>query len=51
MRGVTETLAGRAAILNLLGFSRRERHRLELAVPPFLRPRSRARFSPSIACR
>jgi predicted AAA+ superfamily ATPase len=36
MRGITETLAGRAAILNLLGFSGRERNRAELDVPPFL---------------
>ena len=36
MRGVSETLAGRVAILNLLGFSRRERHRKQLSVPPFL---------------
>jgi len=36
MRGVSETLAGRVAILNLLGFSNRERHKLSLEVPPFL---------------
>lgn len=36
MKGVSETLAGRVAILNLLGFSRRERHHLSLEVPPFL---------------
>jgi predicted AAA+ superfamily ATPase len=36
MRGVTETLAGRVAIVNLLGFSVREKHRLHLDVPPFL---------------
>lgn len=36
MKGVSETLAGRVAILNLLGFSSRERHRLDLDVPPFL---------------
>ena len=36
MRGVSETLAGRAAIVNLLGFSQRERHRRALDVPPFL---------------
>jgi len=36
MRGITETLAGRVAILNLLGFSGRERNRTELDVPPFL---------------
>lgn len=36
MKGVSETLAGRVAILHLLGFSGRERHRLELDVSPFL---------------
>jgi len=36
MRGVSETLAGRVAILNLLGFSGRERRKLPLDVPPFL---------------
>ena len=36
MRGVSETLAGRIAILNLLGFSQRERHRKDLFVAPFL---------------
>lgn len=36
MKGVSETLAGRVAIVNLLGFSGRERHRGELDVPPFL---------------
>jgi len=36
MKGITETLAGRVAILNLLGFSRRERHRKPLDVRPFL---------------
>ena len=36
MRGVSETLAGRIAIVNLLGFSNRERHRLPLDVPPLL---------------
>ena len=36
MKGISETLAGRVAILNLLGFSSRERHRLELNVSPFL---------------
>jgi len=40
MRGISESLAGRVAILNLLGFSSRERHRLELTVPPFLPTRS-----------
>jgi len=36
MKGVSETLAGRVAIMNLLGFSGRERHRLRLDIPPFL---------------
>ncbi|MGD0552194.1 MAG: ATP-binding protein [Sedimentisphaerales bacterium] len=36
MRGISETLAGRVAIMNMLGFSNRERYRLELDVPPFL---------------
>jgi predicted AAA+ superfamily ATPase len=36
MKGLSETLAGRVAIMNLLGFSRRERYRLKLSVPPFL---------------
>lgn len=36
MKGISETLAGRVAILNLLGFSGRERHRLKLNVLPFL---------------
>jgi predicted AAA+ superfamily ATPase len=36
MRGVSETLAGRIAIVHLLGFSNRERHQLPLDVPPLL---------------
>lgn len=36
MKGVSETLAGRVAIVNLLGFSGRERHKLKLDVPPLL---------------
>jgi len=36
MKGVSETLAGRLAILNLLGFSQRERHQADLGVSPFL---------------
>ncbi len=36
MRGISETLAGRVAILNLLGLSQRERRRRNLDVPPFL---------------
>jgi uncharacterized protein len=41
MKGVSETLAGRVAIVNLLGFSSRERHRLRLDVAPFLPTRQR----------
>ncbi|MFW5693089.1 MAG: ATP-binding protein [Thermoguttaceae bacterium] len=40
MQGISETLAGRVAILNLLGLSSRERHRQELNVPPFLPTRA-----------
>ena len=36
MKGISETLAGRVAILNLLGFSGRERYRSNLGVQPFL---------------
>jgi predicted AAA+ superfamily ATPase len=36
MKGISETVAGRVAILNLLGFSRRERHKLNLGAAPFL---------------
>jgi hypothetical protein len=36
MKGISETLAGRVAILNLLGLSNRERRKLNLDVPPFL---------------
>ncbi|MGA2259873.1 MAG: ATP-binding protein [Acidobacteriota bacterium] len=36
MKGISETLAGRVAILNLLGFSGRERHKLDLNLGPFL---------------
>jgi uncharacterized protein len=36
MKEVSETLAGRVAILHLLGFSGRERDRRALEVPPFL---------------
>jgi hypothetical protein len=36
MKGVSETLAGRVGILNLLGFSSRERFKLSLDVDPFL---------------
>ncbi|OHB60970.1 MAG: ATPase [Planctomycetes bacterium GWF2_42_9] len=35
MKGISETLAGRVAIMNLLGFSNRERHKLNLNVEPF----------------
>ncbi|RIL11944.1 ATPase [bacterium] len=36
MRGISETLAGRVAIVNLLGFSQREAAGRGLALPPFL---------------
>ena len=36
MKGMSETLAGRVAILSLLGFSSRERRRRELSLSPFL---------------
>lgn len=36
MKGITETLAGRVGILNLLGFSQREREKANLDVEPFL---------------
>ncbi len=36
MKGVSESLSGRVAILNLLGFSAREADRRPLDVPPFL---------------
>ncbi len=36
MKGVSETLAGRVAILILLGFTNRERRRRNLGDPPFL---------------
>ena len=36
MQGITESLAGRVAIVNLLGFSARERHRRRSDLPPFL---------------
>jgi predicted AAA+ superfamily ATPase len=36
MKGITETLAGRVAVLNLLGFSGRERRRWRQDAPPFL---------------
>lgn len=36
MKGISETLAGRVAILNLLGLSNRERQKLNLEVSPFL---------------
>ncbi len=51
MKGISETLAGRVAILNLLGFSGRERHKAELAVEPFLPEaealKSRAPYGPT----
>ncbi|HIJ65724.1 MAG TPA: ATP-binding protein [Candidatus Hydrogenedentes bacterium] len=36
MRGVTESLAGRVAVVNLLGFSRRELERRDCRLEPFL---------------
>ena len=44
MRGISETLAGRVAIVQMLGFSSRERHRLPLDVPPLF---PRRKCSPS----
>jgi len=41
MKGVSETLAGRVAIVNILGFSRRERLKASPELPPFL-PAGRA---------
>ena len=41
MRGISETLAGRVGIVNLLGFSLRERHRKALDVAPFLPTKDR----------
>lgn len=35
MQGISETLAGRIAILSMLGLSSRERRRKQLALPPF----------------
>jgi len=40
MKGVTESLAGRVAVINLLGFSGRENSRRDRAIEPFL-PTSR----------
>ena len=51
MRGVSETLAGRVAIVNLLGFSNRERHRLPLDVSPFLPTEERVAERASPAAR
>jgi predicted AAA+ superfamily ATPase len=36
MEGIAETLAGRVAIVNLLGFSRREKEQRAIQLPPFL---------------
>jgi predicted AAA+ superfamily ATPase len=36
MKGISETLAGRVAIVNLLGFSRREKEHRAIYLPPFL---------------
>lgn len=48
MKGISETLAGRVAILNLLGFSGRERYRSNLDIKPFIperqMPASRAPY-------
>ena len=41
MRGVSESLAGRVAVLTLSGFSGRERRRRRLDLPPFLPTRER----------
>lgn len=41
MKGVTESLAGRVAVINLLSFSRREIEERDLDVPPFLPNRER----------
>ncbi|MBN1766462.1 MAG: ATP-binding protein [Sedimentisphaerales bacterium] len=41
MKGITETLAGRVAIMNLLGFSLREGAKKGLSVSPFLPIRER----------
>ncbi len=35
MQGVSESLAGRVAVLNLLGFSQRERHTLDTPISPW----------------
>jgi predicted AAA+ superfamily ATPase len=49
MRGISETLAGRVAILNLLGFSGRERHKADLAVEPFLPDAAALKSRPAYA--
>lgn len=36
MKGISETLAGRVAIINILGFSRNERHQKNIEEQPFL---------------
>ncbi len=36
MKGISETLAGRVAILNLLGFSQREKDRSNISIKPFI---------------
>ena len=41
MKGISETLAGRVAIVNLLGFSRREEDQRVQQLPPFLPTRER----------
>ena len=51
MRDISETLAGRVAILNLLGFSNRERHGRQLDLPPFVptRPVLKERAATGVA--
>jgi uncharacterized protein len=41
MKGVTETLAGRVAVISLLGLSGRERHKKPARIDPFVPPGSR----------
>jgi len=41
MKGITESLAGRAAVISLLGFSRRELERRDHDLDPFLPIQSR----------
>lgn len=52
MKGISETLAGRVAVLSLLGFSNRERRRRAADLPPFLPTeaclRARERAAPTL---